>query len=332
MSTMTAWARMGVFSSLVLTLSAAEVRSDRLQRTFAATPGGRILIETDRGSVAVEGREGQEVSVEVLRKVTRGSDDEAVALLERHQVRFSERDGVIRVEAELEGGRRWTRRGPQLEVEFRVAVPREFNVQAETAGGSVRVAHVAGEVSIRTSGGSLGLESVAGTIQGRTAGGSIRAREVSGRVDLSTSGGSIEVQGATGERLKVSTAGGSIRLEGIAVPVEARTSGGGIDVETSSSPLDASTSGGSVAVRFTEAPKDSVTLKTSAGGITVTLPAESAFQLDASTSAGSVRSEFPVAVTTAEDRERSHLSGPVQGGGPLVKLRTSAGSIRLRKG
>ena len=59
------------------------------------------------------------------------------------------------------------------------------------------------------------------------------------------------------------------------------------------------------------------------------LPPSAAFQLDADTSAGSVRSDFPV--LTTRSGERSELKCPVNGGGPVLKLRTSAGSIRVKK-
>lgn len=312
-------------------VQADDGRSSVIERTFRAAAGGQLVIEADRGSVTLEGADTEEVRIEVTRQVTRGSDEKAAEMLKRHEVRFREDQGIIRLETELRGKDSWNWRGPQLEVSIRAILPREFNIDCRTAGGSIRVGQVKGTVAVRTAGGSLSLESLEGAISGKTSGGSIRAMQLKGTSDLSTAGGSIAVDGMSGKTLKVATSGGSIKLVGIQVPAEARTAGGGIDIETASGPLLASTSGGSITARFLEVPKEEVSLKTSGGGITLVLPEQAAFHLDASTSAGSVKSDFPVLVTRSGDEARSSLVGPVNGGGPVFTLRTSAGSIRVKK-
>ncbi len=320
-----------VVASLVLsgTGRGADPRSDVIERTFTAAPGGKLVIDADRGSLTIEGVEGNTVRVEVARRVVRGSDSRAAALLERHHVEFTESKGEIRVEAKLDGENRWNWRGPQLQVEIRVMVPREFNIDAQTAGGSVHASRVQGTLALKTSGGSLQLEGLAGKVQGKTSGGSIKASGLAGKVELATSGGSIQISDVSGEELKVNTSGGSIHLDGIDVPVDARTSGGSIEVESSATPLRASTSGGSVSATLRAAPKSEVNLRTSAGGVTLSLPGNAAFDLDAATSAGGVHSEFPITVT--DSREHSSLRGPVNGGGAKIVLRTSAGGIRIKK-
>ncbi len=304
-----------------------------VRHTFTVASGGKLLLNTDRGSVTVSGSDQPNAEVEVTRRITRGSGEKARSLLARHEVEFNQDNNTIRVDAAVRGGDRWSWTGPQLEVTIKVRLPREFNAEVQTAGGSVTAAQLKGDLSLRTSGGSVHLEDLAGKIKGRTAGGSIKARGLTGASELTTSGGSITVEGVTGDRLKVGTAGGSINLRQIETPIEAQTSGGSINVETAASPLRATTSGGSITAVLTAAPKAETSLKTSAGGITVTLPAGAAFQLDASTSAGSVRSDFPITTTrTSSDHDnRSSLSGPANGGGPLLKLRTSAGSIRIKQ-
>ena len=318
------------FVSILLPAGAADDgRGDVIRQTFPASTGGRLVIEADRGSVTVEGADVAQVEVEVQRKVVRGSAAKAADLLQRHKVTFSQDGGTVKVEADLEGKESWGWAGPQLEVQITARVPQEFNLEASTAGGGIRTAHLKGSVTIRTAGGSLALEDVNGRINGRTSGGSIKGAKLAGNIDLGTAGGSVNVEGATGERLKATTSGGSLHLLGLALPTEARTSGGSIEIETSATPLEAGTSGGGVSATLTAVPKGDVTLKTSGGSVHLRLPADSAFQLDASTSAGSVRSEFPV--STTESGEKSSLRGPVNGGGPTMRLRSSAGSIRVMK-
>jgi DUF4097 and DUF4098 domain-containing protein YvlB len=305
---------------------------DRTERTFEVKPGGKLRVQVDRGSVTVSGGDRSTAEVEVVRRVVRGSAEKARKLLEGHQVRLSQEGEILRVEAGLKNPDwgRWIGWGPGLEVSIRVLLPREFDVAVETGGGSVSASNLKGESMLKTSGGSIRLEQVEGQWSARTSGGSIRARGVVGMTDLNTAGGSIKVEGAGGSSLKASTSGGSLELGGIAAPAAPRTPGGPITIETSATPLSATTSGGSIQAAITQAPKESVDLKTSAGGISLILPAGAGFELDASTSAGGVSSEIPVSTVEGGKMGRSSLRGTANGGGPRVKLRTSAGSIRVK--
>lgn len=303
---------------------------ETIQRTFPASAGGKLVLKTDRGSLEITGSDRSDAEVVVTRKVTRASGEKARRILESHEVHFTQDGNTLRVDAEVKGAERWNWLGPNLEVTIQVKLPREFNVDADTAGGSVTAGRLKGELSLRTSGGSLHLESLEGTIKARTSGGSIKVSQVKGTTDLNTSGGSIRVEKATGTHLVANTSGGSIHLSAIEVPTKALTSGGSIQVEGTTAPIDATTSGGSITAKFATPPKEPSTLKTSAGGINVTLPANSAFDLDAATSAGNVRSEIPVATKSSRSGDEGSLKGPANGGGPTLKLRTSAGSIRIK--
>ena len=92
-----------------------------------------------------------------------------------------------------------------------------------------------------------------------------------------------------------------------------------------------STSGGSIHA-VVSGPKLSgpVDLSTSGGSVSFTVPADAAFTLDASSTGGGVRSEVPV--ETSGKPRRTELSGPVNGGGETVRLRTSGGSILVKRG
>ena len=66
------------------------------------------------------------------------------------------------------------------------------------------------------------------------------------------------------------------------------------------------------------------------GSVSVTLDKSAAFQLDASTSGGGVEAAgFSLAVEKIS-RDRNRLAGAVNGGGPLLKLRSSGGGISVR--
>jgi len=69
-------------------------------------------------------------------------------------------------------------------------------------------------------------------------------------------------------------------------------------------------------------------LSAASGGVSVTVPPDAAFDLEAHTSSGSVSSVHPITMSGEIDKRR--LAGKVRGGGPLVKLGTASGSIRIK--
>ena len=72
-------------------------------------------------------------------------------------------------------------------------------------------------------------------------------------------------------------------------------------------------------------------MRTSGGGITLTLIPDIAVDLEAKTSGGHVSTDFEVESTIQGKVPKNRLEGRINGGGPLLKLRTSGGSIRLQK-
>jgi len=142
----------------------------------------------------------------------------------------------------------------------------------------------------------------------RTGGGSFSLSSLQGDVDTYTSGGSIKLSKVIGNA-KVKTSGGSIRIEGIEGNVNAHTSGGSIKATLSK--------------QMTE---DSA-LTTSGGSVTAYLPANAKVDLIAKTSGGRVRSDFNVDGTI----KKTSIRGTINGGGPELKLKTSGGSVSIKK-
>ena len=127
------------------------------------------------------------------------------------------------------------------------------------------------------------------------------------------------------------TSSGSIKIGDVAGDVQAQTSSGSIRLDGVGGTVNARTSSGSIRASLTGQPRKTCNLQTSAGSITVTLMSDIAINVDAQTSAGRVSTEFAVASVIRGKVQKNRLKGGINGGGPLLKLRTSAGSIRLQK-
>ena len=113
-------------------------------------------------------------------------------------------------------------------------------------------------------------------------------------------------------------------------PAHLSTSGGGIRIDAVETLVRAQTSGGSVDAGITGALREDCTLSTSGGSVRVAVAKSAAFRLDASTSGGNVNADGVTLTLDGGHTGRARLSGTANGGGPLLKLRSSGGNIFVR--
>ena len=320
-------------TTLILLLAGSMVASattqEQLNKSFNAQPGGKIIVDVDFGSIDVTTNGSNEVNVDVFRKVSRSSKEDEEAFLRGHPVTISQQDNVVTISshAKMKIGN-WWQGNQRTEAKYSISVPGAFSAQLRTSGGSVAASDLTGEMKAETSGGGFRFARLHGTLSARTSGGGIHVTDCEGPLKVHTSGGGIEVAGGSGS-LDGDTTGGSVTVRDFRGPTHVESSGGGITIENVIGKIEGSTSGGSISAKFSSPLSDEVKLGTSGGGVTLRVPDNSAFDLDASTSGGSVNSDLPVSIIGKVNH--SHLKGPVNGGGKPVVLRTSGGSIHVRK-
>ncbi len=230
-------------------------------------------------------------------------------------------------------------------------------INAETGGGSIDVGAVGGDLSLRTGGGSIRVNAAKGKINAEsgggsvvvvsglqgavleTGGGSILVNRCNGRVKATTGGGSIDL-GDIGGPAEIETGGGSIRLASAKGTVHAETGGGSIELNGVPS-ARAETGAGGIVARFVASSgeqTDSV-LETSAGDITVYLAPSLNITIRASidlANGHSIRSDFPEIRVNVEGGDYGPKTitaeGNLNGGGPVLKVRTTTGDIVFRRG
>ncbi|MBN1894659.1 DUF4097 family beta strand repeat protein [bacterium] len=286
---------------------------DEIQKRFPVEPGGQFILDTDIGPIKVHSTAESQVSVDVVIEKRRMTGSALEFFNKEFNLDFEHQGNTVRVICERKEGRSrrfWNSVSRKIHVEFRVTLPQRFNAQLRTSGGGISVSDLEGDVTARTSGGGLHFGNIRGKLSGKTSGGGITLEGGEGDVDVHTSGGGIDI--------------GKVRGD-----VKARTSGGGIRVEEVMGNINASTSGGPVNVTLTQTPTADCRLTTSGGGITVRLTSDAAVHVDASTSGGNVTTDFPVLVK-GKLNSRS-LQADINGGGPLLYLRTSGGGISIRQ-
>ena len=355
---------LGLLALLLLTASAAQ--EDVLRKSFTFTDKGTLIIEADRGSIDVLPSTDGQISVAVFRKAKASSASKERQILDDHHVEFTQHGNKLRIVGksprDMSNWSSWFGRS-QLEVRFEVHLPVNFDADLKTAGGNIKVQELTGKLELATSGGDLNLGSVnivkgrtsggsihlgksAGDVELSTSGGNIRAGKVQGNVSANTSGGHIEISFVGGESelrtsggdirvdqaggsIRAGTTGGNVRVGSVTGKADLHTTGGNIEIAKAGGSIQAGTSGGNVRVGLTSALTDASEVRTTGGDIRVEVAGDTPFDLDARTTGGDVKAEVPVQVT--EPNKGSVLRGQVNGGGKLLKLRTTGGNIRVQK-
>ncbi len=299
------------FALLAFTSSLYAVDGD-IQRSFKTGKGGRLTLSSDLGSIEVATGAGDNVEVKILFEKNRGSERSFRDAMDKIDVDLKQSGKNVSVTLDVKDKTfsLWNSIGKYVRVRFKITVPDEYNVDLGTSGGSIEVDDLKGEVFAHTSGGSL------------------RFGHIYGKVNGKTSGGSISLEGCEGDAV-IKTSGGGISIGKVKGNVRAGTSGGTINIEEVRGDIDAKTSGGSIRARLSKQPESACSLETSGGSITVYLEKDIGVNLDASTSGGGVHCEFPV--TVKGTISRNSLRAKINGGGPVLYLRTSGGSINVRE-
>ncbi|MFZ5515361.1 MAG: DUF4097 family beta strand repeat-containing protein [Candidatus Zhuqueibacterota bacterium] len=322
-----------VVSLCVASLSAAEKsdplsssQREKIVKSFDVANGQLLFLKSDLGSVKVNTWDRREVRIEVVFDDENASRRDVERIFDNFEVTFDQDSRGVQVFGEYTGSPRWLSGFNRVRIRFDILVPREFDLDITTSGGSIEVADLTGAIDLNTSGGSIRIGDVKGPVKANTSGGSISVAGADGDVDVRTSGGSISV-GETKGSIYAQTSGGGITLDRVTGNAEAYTSGGSLNFENVSGSVNGKTSGGSIYARITGKIDSECSLKTSGGGIKLILPADIAVNIDARTSGGRVSTDFPVTVKGVI--KKNELNGQVNGGGPLVFLRTSGGSISI---
>ncbi len=232
-----------------------------------------------------------------------------------------------------------------------------------TEGGHIQVQDVAGDLDAFTAGGHIVAGNITGDALLRTGGGHIRAGQIGGRARLETDGGNITLKQA-GSFVSVRTGGGQIDFGEVRGSVRAQTGGGGIRIITVSGPMEVESNGGSICLTRVAGAVQAATaggniqawinpdagspgarvglpgpsqLSSGAGDIVVFLPRNLAANIDAMVENGGItRIDADPGLLLNIQPLGNRSSGPVRaigmlnGGGEVLKLRSTVGKIRLQ--
>jgi hypothetical protein len=294
-----------------------------VQREFVTGPKAVLHLEARSGSVLVEGRDSDRVSIDAIVRIWSDLDaeaDDAAALVERNM----EQDGhrvIVRAPALNMGEKRGILAHLGLRgasIDYHVRVPRTCAVRVLSRSGAIRILNTEGVVHAEALSGRLNVEDVKGDVTIVSRSGSVQVERITGSVKAEARSGKLNVRGISGS-VEADARSGTVEIEEVARDVRVSASSGSLSIADVGGRMHVRSRAGSM--RYRGAVRDDADVEAHAGSITFAVDPEFPFFVDAVSHVGSVRSDLP---------PRRNGAAPASGG-PRVRLRTRAGSIRLTK-
>ena len=306
--------------------AAAQGPEGAFERTLKVTGSADVDVQSGSGSIRVE--PGAAGSVRVAARIKAGSSWLAGGDVEK-RIRQIEQNPPIEQQGNVIRIGRFadddlTR---NISISYEITVPAATKLAARTGSGSIAVGAIAGPAEIKSGSGSVTVGRVGGNVVASTGSGSIKV-EGAASLEASTGSGSISAASVAGPTKATSGSGSIAIAQSGKGDVNVSAASGGITLTGVDGAVRVNSSSGSITIDGR--PSGPWTLHASSGGITMTMPPDAAFDLDARTNSGSIDSVHPVTMEVTGKIDKRRIAGKVRGGGPLVEVSCSSGSIRIR--
>jgi hypothetical protein len=230
-------------------------------------------------------------------------------------------------------------------------------VRVNTSGGDVKLGTIRGDATVHNGGGNVQLSSVQGRVEVNSMGGNISiggmgsgmVQTMAGCVDVKQSRGDLSVNSAGGTlaigevngKAVLQSGGGNIKLGMAKGPVVANTGGGNVELWKLYQGAQVQTGAGAVTVEFVGGKGSFANsiVHTSAGDVVVyvggTTPVTVHAASELASGQGVSAPDFPELKITSEGGKYGpktvYADGTINGGGQLLKVRTTIGQIEIKK-
>jgi len=224
-----------------------------------------------------------------------------------------------------------TRKG---DLSFQLLIPEDYRGKLSVKSYSSPITFqglILGELESHSSSGQTVVQNLqAKTIRLSTSSGGILLEEAqTGHLICEASSGGITLKNINAKNATLECSSGGIEADGFFTgSADIDVSSGGIKLHRAEGSLNLESSSGGIQVEWLHYGAPS-TIECSSGTIRLSLPESSAFDLIAETSSGSISLDFPIVVEGGREFDSDEVEGEVNGGGPLLMVDSSSGSISI---
>lgn len=280
--------------ALLLALSvsvALGYSEENVHQDLDVKSGGNLVVDVAFGTIDVASGANDKVVVDAHRKLETSDEAKEKQYLAEVPIEIKNEGNTVIVRARRSDKNSWSwdcNGNMSMDGRYTIRVPKNFNLDLKTGGGTITANDVTGTTKVSTGGGKLKLAQLRGPLDAKTSGGSIRLNNCEGALNVSTSGGEIKAETGKGS-LEARTSGGSILVRDFGGDTNVKTSGGQLTLENVRGKLSGKTSGGSITASLVSPLPGDVDLASSAGSISLSVPADVAMNIEASASVSTLR-------------------------------------------
>jgi len=301
------------------------VAEGQFDRTLKVSGSVDLGVNTGSGSITVRAGDSSTVHVIGRIRVNSGwhiSDSDAQDKVKKLEANppIDQNGNTIRI-----GDIRDEELRRNVSISYEIVAPADSRLRSDTGSGGQEIDGLKGPVESTAGSGSLRISHVNAEVRATTGSGSVTLEAIQGGVRAGAGSGSIHADGVAGGLVAHSGSGNIEYSQTAPGDVEAQTGSGSIDLRGVKGRVDAHTGSGSV--RVDGSPTGDWRVHSSSGGVTLRLPADAAFDLDASTGSGGITTTHEITMTGSFGRRE--LRGKSHGGGPMIVVSTSSGTIRV---
>jgi DUF4097 and DUF4098 domain-containing protein YvlB len=327
----------------------------------AAQPQMRLLAVDRRGDVEVHASDQPMLDAVVKKTIWASSEAEARKLSEELKIEIGEQAGRSLLQTNLDS---LPNSGRNVRLDITLRVPKETSAEVTTERGDIILDGLKGEETLSVTGGDAHITNVDGLVRIHKARGLTEVHDLKGSLELEGRGGEIDVAGVTGtvgvngefngslqfrnigqtlrfnssrtdmtaQKLtgRLSMEVGSLEVSGIDGPFEISTRQKDVTLNDFRHSVKITDDNGEVELRASGPPTHPIEVNLRKGQIELTLPPTSSFQIEANSRRGEVECDFAgPALKVVKEGENASITGTYGKGGPLIRLGTEYGAIRL---
>jgi DUF4097 and DUF4098 domain-containing protein YvlB len=329
---------------------------------FSVASDSRIIIRNRRGNITVRSSDEAQVRVDGKKNINAWSETDAQQIASAVSVEIAKNGDAYEVRpVNARSG------DSRVSLDMDISVPKKASLTIRNERGDVSVSDMGKPVTVNTTKGDVELRDTAGDVTIDTESGDVKVSDTKGNVKIGGRGGEVNVSGATGALAVDGEFRGPIRADKIAKGVRfvshrvdltisqlsghmeagpgnleiadapgnltLRANSDDISIENAGGKVKVENRNGNVEVRFSQPPKDDIEVTNSSSPITLILPESSSFEIGADCHSCDIDSEFSAdSLKETSSGGDSHLEGKYGNGrGPKIILKTSYGSISIRK-
>jgi DUF4097 and DUF4098 domain-containing protein YvlB len=306
------------------TLPAMAGDDGHFDRTLAVTGAVDLDVQTGSGNISV--RPGDSSKVEIHAKIhasnwREGGDIDARIKSIEDKPPIEQDGNTIRIGHDPD-----REREHNISISYEIIVPAQTKLHSQSGSGDETVEGISGPADATSGSGSLRLSDIGGEAHAQTGSGDIDLKSIQGASRAHSGSGSIHAIAIAGA-FNGQSGSGEIRLEQSAPgDVEIGTGSGSVEVKSVKGAVRVST--GSGEIEASGDPTGEWKLRTGSGDVTVELPKQASFDVFAHTGSGNIDTQHEMAVLGSINKHEVH--GKVNGGGVMVDLSTSSGTIRIK--